>query len=99
MTYSQGLLQLLIRAYLLDSLPIGRVQLGNFIFTLFIGMGCCLGSVLSAVDWSELIAYKPSETTDIKYRSCKVKVMSDFVKINYEVFRFVWHLSKEMWLL
>ena len=142
MTYSQGIQQLPIRAYLLDSLPLAHIQLGNFIFTLFIGIGCFLGSALSAIDWSRLIGrevnivnqaqviclivvvativctisglcsfkekpYEPVSKSEIDVKDCtcvtclpcKVKIVSDFVRINYEVVRFVWYLSKEMWLL
>ena len=50
--FSVGALQLPSRAYLLDVIPTSQTQLGNFVYSVFIGLGALLGYLLGGINWS-----------------------------------------------
>ena len=49
-----GALQLPSRAYLLDSLPPTQTKMGNFVYSVLIGIGQTLGSALGGIKWSSI---------------------------------------------
>lgn len=50
--FSVGALQLPSRAYLLDVTPTSQTQLGNFIYSVLIGLGALMGYILGGINWS-----------------------------------------------
>ena len=135
MIYSQGTVQLPIRAYQLDCVPPEQIQLSNFVYTIFTGMGVALGFAISALDWADILnrdiniineaqgaciitvaltlvctifglcsftekSSKDQNSIDPNNdNTCCSISWSDMIKINYEIAKFIWHLSKEMWIL
>lgn len=61
---SLGQIQLPLRAYVLDVLPSEQVQQGNFIVTLFGGLGGFFGCSFAAVNWSVLLGLEESIVTE-----------------------------------
>ena len=137
MIYSQVTVQLPIRAYQLDCIPSEQIQLSNFIYTLFAGLGVTLGFAISALDWAGILnrdiniineaqgacvitvaltlvctiifglcsftekSSKDQDSIDPNNNNtgcCSIS-WSDIIKINYEIAKFIWYLSKEMWIL
>ena len=134
MIYSQGIVQLQIRAYYLDCVTSEQTQLSNFIYALFTGMGITLGFTVSALDWADILNRdiniineaqgacvitvaltvvctmfglcsftekysKDQERKDDDTCHSTICILSNIIKINYEIAKFIWHLSKEMWIL
>ena len=131
MIYSQATVQLPIRAYQLDCVPPEQIQLSNFVYTLFAGIGITLGFTISALDWAAILnrdiniineaqgacfvtvaltavctilglcsfTEKSNKDPDSSNNTCCSISLSDMIKINYEIAKFIWHLTKEMWIL
>ena len=130
--FSAGQVQVPIRAYLMDSVPIQQAQSSNFIYTMFVGMGSSIGYLASAINWAEVIGrdiniinetcfifpFMASVTTiclvmalcsfkekpPITPRSCcgcgnGCGFITSVYQMYRDAVRFVWYMSKEMWVL
>ena len=130
--FSAGQLQVPIRAYLMDSVPIQQAQSSNFIYTIFVGMGSSIGYLTSAINWADIIGrdiniinetrfifpFMASVTTiclvmtlcsfkekpPITPRSCcgcgnRCGFITSVYQMYRDAVRFVWYMSKEMWVL
>lgn len=58
--FSNSAMQLPSRAYLLDVTPASQTQLGNFVYSGFIGLGSLLGYILGGINWSFVFGTKPN---------------------------------------
>ena len=58
--FSNSALQLPSRAYLLDVTPASQTQLGNFVYSGFIGLGSLMGYILGGINWSFLFGTEPN---------------------------------------
>ena len=140
--FSLGQLQLPLRAYLLDVVPVSQVQSSNFILIVIGGIGGVLGFVLGGINWAKVlnqelniiteaqvifglsivliivcllctlfsvkeIPYRPQNDTEIQTTNnscgCSLKNPKDccfeFLKTILESLKFVYYMSKEMWIL
>ena len=130
--FSAGQLQLPVRAYLMDSVPIQQSQSSNFIYTILVGMGSSIGYMTSAINWVEITGRDINIINETRFifpfmaavaaiclvmtlcsfkekppvtpRSCygcgnEYGVVTNVYHMYRDAVKFVWLMSKEMWVL